>query len=158
MRHAVVRRLKPFLDRSRDLHGTEVQRRWASDFGLGFLTSLVTLAVQHGQRDFGSEALGLVQVNGWAALTELEDPTIGTRVMLLSSSGDAEFAAGCRAALVFDAALHGTWPDGGEEQVDARGFPVVPTEEFAAAQPAQTPDLMALWERLWAREVRDGGI
>ena len=152
MRRLVVRRLKPFVDRRGSLSETDAERRWTSDFGLGFLGALISLTARHAAREIDDEAFGRLQVEGWAELTGLDGTTVGTRIAILSASEDLEFAAGCRAALRFGAALSGVWPEGGEDQVDERGFPLPPTPGSDAADPARMPDLVRLWERLLNRQ------
>ncbi len=51
--------------------------------------------------------MGLVQVSTWAELTGLDATNLGERITLLSLTQDREFANGCRAAILFDAASQG---------------------------------------------------
>lgn len=147
-RKAAVRRLRPYVERTRAALGAAAERCWTSDYGLGFLVTSVMLAARDVVVHLDQDALGLIQVDGWGELTGLDADLIGTRIALLSLDDDAGFAAGCRAALLFDGAFNRAHPHAGAEPGEA-DVSVSDAEGWAAgASTIDRIDLDALWDRL----------
>lgn len=147
-RKAAVRRLRPHVERTRARLGGGADRCWTSDYGLGFLVTSVMLAARDGVVHLDQDALGLVQVEGWGELTGLDADLVGSRIALLSLDADADFASGCRAAMLFDEAFGRAYPDARAEP----GRDEVPVSDAggwaAGASTIDRIDLDALWDRL----------
>jgi hypothetical protein len=100
-----IRRLRPFVDRSRWRMGEDFDDLWSSAYRIGFLTTLITLAAQRAAIGIDPDGLGLVQLGAWAELTRVSPDLIGEKIMSLSLNQDADFINGCRCAMLFDEAL-----------------------------------------------------
>ena len=147
-RKAAVRRLQPYVERTRAGLGAGAERCWTSDYGLGFLVTSVILAARDAVLHLDQDALGLIQVDGWSELTGLDADLVGPRIALLSLDADADFASGCRAALLFDEAFGRAHPDAGAEP-GQDDVPVSDAEGWAAgASTIDRLDLDTLWDRL----------
>lgn len=144
-----MRRLRPYVERTRAALGGGADRCWTSDYGVGFLVTSVMLAARDAVGHLDQDALGLIQVDGWGELTGLDADLVGTRIALLSLDADAAFAAGCRAALTFDEAFSRAHPDAsGEPGHDEVLVSDVEGGWAAGASAIQRVDLDALWDRL----------
>lgn len=145
-RQAAVAAINPRVERSRaQLQGIS-DVTWQDPYVIGFLIMLITLIARRAEHRLGEQALGLVQLDAWEAITGTKTSNIGEEVCLLSANGDAAFQDGCvNAQRLFSAieaeeGVHGA-PSRGELDADAE----------VAARPSA-----ALWNRYF--DERIGGM
>ena len=139
VRRSIVRQFKPLFEYSLAQHGKLIETRWCSDYGVGLIAMLVLLVARRSDPDLESEALGRLQVDSWSDLTGLDPVEVGARITLLSSSDDAKFSDGCRAAIAFDTASHAGRSPSDFEDIDG--------PEHETADRIETR--RELWDRAW---------
>ena len=114
---------------------------------VGFLVMLITLLAKRKVDALDSHALALVQSEAWTEITDMRSDLIGAEVIHLSVTGHKVFELGCRDAIAFDLALHGTSIAG----VFDRGAGMLDDTLSAcvdnpARQISENRDVLALWD------------
>ncbi len=104
-RRAATDFLWPFFQRSSQMRGPLASANWSDPYVAGFVTTLITAIARDANGDLDEGALGLVQLESWSQLTRVDPAMIGERILSLSLAEDADFAVGCRNALIFRSAL-----------------------------------------------------
>jgi hypothetical protein len=114
---------------------------------VGFLVMLITLLAKREVDALDSQALGLVQSEAWTEITEMRSDLIGAEVIHLSVAGHKVFELGCRDAVAFDLALHGTSIAGvfdlGSGMMDDT---LSACADNPARQISENQDILALWD------------
>jgi len=105
-RRAVVAAVGPLVERSRCRLTRIPELAWLDPYMVGFLVMLISFVAKREVRGIDSQALGLVQIEAWAAITGMTSDLIGEEVLLLSISDHGEFNEGCRNAISFGEALY----------------------------------------------------
>jgi hypothetical protein len=149
-----IRRLRPFVDRTRWHMGEDFDDLWGSPYRVGFLTTLITLAARRASIHIDPDGLGLVQLDVWAELTQMSPDLIGERIMSLSLNQDVDFINGCRSAMTFDEALSGSQAarfdpaDDFDLAIDT-GLSSILHPEGGESQGERSRDpIFSLWDRL----------
>jgi hypothetical protein len=101
-RKAAIATICPLVDRSRwKLRGIP-EAAWLDPYMIGFMSMLITLVAKEEAHNLGVDALGVVQVEAWKAITNSDIDDIGGEICLLSAGRDSAFQSGCEnAALLF---------------------------------------------------------
>jgi hypothetical protein len=94
-RKAAVAAIAPHVERSRWRMDGIPETAWNDPYVIGFLAMLITLVAQKEVRWLDGQALGLVQLDAWGAITQSASDTIGEEICLLSANGDGAFELGC---------------------------------------------------------------
>jgi len=105
-RKAATALITPFVERSRVQLGGIPDFAWQDAYLVGFIAMLATLEAREEAGSLRSYALGLVQSRTLAELSCQPAAVVGETICALSMEQDGWFAAGCRDASKFHAALH----------------------------------------------------
>ena len=101
----VVAMLKPLVDGEATPDGAPGDGGRPSPFRLGFLSTAIARLGRRLDPDLDGESLGQLQLEVWGALTGAPADLVGEQILALSLGQDADFLAGCAAALAFADAL-----------------------------------------------------
>ncbi len=138
-RRAATEFVRPFLQRSSRLRGPLASANWSDPYVAGFVTTLITTIAREASGGLDEGALGLVQLESWSQLTHVDPAMIGERILSLSLAEDADFALGCRNALIFRRTLLQS-----------------ETEMPLAAEPVE-PERAQLWDQMIGDRLVAGG-
>jgi hypothetical protein len=142
-RRAAISTICPLVERSRwRLQGISAAA-WLDPYMIGFMSMLITLVARQEAGNLGEDALGVVQLEAWKAITKSEADDIGAEICFLSAGRDNAFQSGCENAALLFRTLQGVGSDardvgdlaGGSREID----------EAAAT----------LWVRLFEERIRD---
>lgn len=124
---------------------------WLPPRTLGFLAALVTLMARQISARLPEHALASVQVTVLAEMTGVGPELIGEEIVLLSSSGEADFAEGAAAGAAFFASLSsidGSFPArAGSAEARYFGGSEAGSGTDAAAADERCSHLQALWDQ-----------
>jgi hypothetical protein len=141
-RKAAIATICPFVDRSRwKLRGIP-EAAWLDPYMIGFMSMLITLVAKEEARNLGVDALGVVQVEAWKAITNSDIDDIGGEICLLSAGNDNAFQYGCENADLLFRTLKDFGGSGGDI-TDAAG--TIQANDEAAS---------TLWIRLFEDRIR----
>jgi len=146
-RKAAVATIAPLAERSRNRLNGIPGRLWLDPYMVGFLVMLITLLAKRKVDALDSQTLGLVQCEAWTEITGMKSDLIGAEVIHLSAAGHKTFELGCRDAVAFDLALHGTSTAG---VFDLGSGMMDDTLNACVNNPArkiiENQDILALWD------------
>ena len=138
-RKAAVATITPLVESSRwRFHGIP-EMVWLDPYVIGFMAMLITLIARNEVRSLGGQALGLVQLDAWGAITKAVNVNVGEEICLLSADGDAEFQTGCVNAEQMFRAIQDA--SGGDEEQE--------TDESNTS----TASISSLWSRYFEERL-----
>jgi hypothetical protein len=146
-RRAAVSAIASLVERSRNRLDGIPERIWLDPYMVGFLVMLITLLAKREVDALDSQALGLAQCEAWTEITGMKSDLIGAEVIHLSATGHKTFELGCKDAVAFDLALHGTSTTG---VFDLGSGMIDDTLSACVNNPARTiienQDILTLWD------------
>lgn len=151
-RKAAVAAIAPLVAKSHHRLNGIPERAWLDPYMVGFMMMLITLTARRAVNIPDSQTLGLVQSEAWAEITETALSPIGEETLHLSAVGHKTFELGCRNAIAFDLALHGTSVAGvADATVERTG--VAPDMDDPQEQMYESEDVLALWRHYFDSHV-----
>jgi hypothetical protein len=108
VRKAAIADIEPFIDLSRHRLSGIPDATFIEPYMIGYMSALITLCARRALPSIATHELALVQGEAWARMTGLSADLFGEETCYLSAARHPDFIDGCRNALAFCTALHGS--------------------------------------------------
>lgn len=152
-RRAAVAAIAPLVAKSRHRLDGIPERAWFDPYVVGFMMMLITLAARRAVNISDSQTLGSVQTEAWAEITKMRVGAIGEETLHLSATEHKVFEDGCRNAIAFDLALHGTSmagvADGASQHIDDLEFDPAGSPHSEAGRER----ILSLWQYYFENHI-----
>jgi hypothetical protein len=152
-RRAAVATIAPLVAKSRHRLDGIPDEVWFDPYIVGFMMMLITLTARRAVNIADSQTLGAVQADAWTEITRMPGNAIGEETVHLSAAEHQAFESGCRNAIAFDLALHGTSvagvADGMSHNIDELELDPAGSPQSAGARER----ILGLWQHYFESHI-----